>query len=382
MRSPFYEMKFAIVNTILASASVSAMYANQGDNTYCRASNDGVYNEVKIEDVASASVCLTACSSSSYLNDHQVGFSYRAIDFKCWCQYENNWGPQGNTEAGLTHSGPGSGPVGIPVFQLQYTVCYTRNAFPGNPSPPDTESPSKTPTGAPTSSPSKTPTGIPSKTPTSGPNVGPTGSPTLGPSSSGVAGGAAASLTSTSNGASLSSVADSFYYPDWSKSNGGCKTGGGQPMYMTSDPSTWMLATLEDCCLRYYGWMLNECKGASGGAPAGLWYPDWAGSDDTCKNDGGEPDYMAMNPGSWMHSSKQSCCEANFSWELNECISSSNTATNKWYMIWNAQFKCKKDCVNGPSCGGRANPWDQLYETRSACCANKAAWDPTNCLTD
>ena len=180
-------MKFAIVITLLVSASgsVSAMYTNQGLGTqglgtYCKSSNGGIYNEVKIEGVASALACATTCSSSNYLNDHQVGFSYRALDGLCWCQYEDNWGPQGNTEVGLTYTGPGSGPVGIPVFEQQYTVCHTRNAFPGNPSPPDTASPSKTPTGTvsllsfiprsvvltllyfdntqPTASPSKTPT--------------------------------------------------------------------------------------------------------------------------------------------------------------------------------------------------------------------------------
>ena len=183
-------MKFAIVITLLVSASgsVSAMYTNQGLGTqglgtYCKSSNGGIYNEVKIEGVASASACATTCSSSNYLNDHQVGFSYRALDGLCWCQYEDNWGPQGNTEVGLTYTGPGSGPVGIPVFEQQYTVCHTRNAFPGNPSPPDTASPSKTPTGTvsllsfiprsvvltllyfdntqPTASPSKTPSASP-----------------------------------------------------------------------------------------------------------------------------------------------------------------------------------------------------------------------------
>lgn len=155
---------------------------------------------------------------------------------------------------------------------------------------------------------------------------------------------------------------------------------------MTLAYSTWMFATLDDCCARYYSWMLNECKGTSVAAPSGLWYPDWAGSDDTCKNDGGEPEYMVLNSGAWMHSSKQECCEANFSWMLYGCLGSSDPdagATNQWYMVWDAQFKCKQDCVGtGPSCGGRANSWDQLFETRSACCADKAAWNPEGCLVD
>ena len=101
---------------------------------------------------------------------------------------------------------------------------------------------------------------------------------------------------------------------------------------------------------------------------------------------GGEPEYMVLNSGAWMHSSKQECCEANFSWMLYGCLGSSDPgagATNQWYMVWDAPFKCKQDCVGtGPSCGGRANSWDQLFQTRSACCADKAAWNPEGCLVD
>ena len=81
---------------------------------------------------------------------------------------------------------------------------------------------------------------------------------------------------------------------------------------MTLAPSTWMLATLDECCERYYGWMLNECKqglfwGWSVGALVSRFvylsffqetfnlisyflldldsFADWNGSDDTCKNE-------------------------------------------------------------------------------------------------
>jgi len=242
-------------------------------------------------------------------------------------------------------------------------------------------SPTGSPSSNPTASPSKTPTSSPSKAPTGSPQTASptktqTGSPTQGPSPV-AAGGVADSLS-----ASSSAPADSLYFPDWTMSNGGCKTGGGQPPYMTLDPSTWMLASLDECCARYYSWMLDDCEGASGAAPSGLWYPDWAGGDDTCKDDGSEPSYMALNPDTWMHSSKQECCEAKFSWTLNECLGSGAGSTNEWYIDW-ILSKCKQDCVDtGPSCGGRAESWDQLFETRSACCAEMAAWNPTECLVD
>ncbi|EJK62224.1 hypothetical protein THAOC_17171 [Thalassiosira oceanica] len=268
------------------------------------------------------------------------------------------------------------------------------------PSPP-TKSPSLTPTTSPTSSPI---TPAPTGSPTVSPSNSPTGSPTNSPTGSQGAGGAAAGQ-STSGAAASTSAADSLYYPDWTKSNGGCKTGGGQPQYMTLASSTWMFATLDACCSRYYSWMLNECKGTSGAAPSGLWYPgsyvsrlffqtinlvsdrssfaDWMGPDDTCKNDGNEPQYMDLNPGAWMHSSKQACCKANFGWMLNECLGSSAGATSKWFIDWD-DFKCKRDCAvgTGASCGGRAESWDELFDTRLECCSNKAAWNPTDCLVD
>ncbi|EJK45481.1 hypothetical protein THAOC_35902 [Thalassiosira oceanica] len=247
-------------------------------------------------------------------------------------------------------------------FSFAGAFMYTAASEPAPASP--TASPSKTPTG----SPLKAPSGSPQ---TASPTNTQTRSPTQGPSP-----------VADSPSAPSSAPADSLYFPDWTMSNGGCKTGGGQPPYMTLDPSTWMLASLDECCARYYSWMLDDCEGASGAAPSGLWYPDWAGGDDTCKDDGSEPSYMALNPDTWMHSSKQECCEAKFSWTLNECLGSGAGSTNEWYIDW-ILSKCKQDCVDtGPSCGGRAESWDQLFETRSACCAEMAAWNPTECLVD
>ncbi|EJK65039.1 hypothetical protein THAOC_14161, partial [Thalassiosira oceanica] len=98
---------------------------------------------------------------------------------------------------------------------------------------------------------------------------------------------------------------------------------------------------------------------------------------------GNEPEYMALNPDSWMHLSKELCCKTNFGWMLSKCLGSSASATNKWYMVWDG-FKCKKDCAvgTGPSCGGRAESWDELFDTQLACCTKKASWNPTDCLVD
>jgi hypothetical protein len=41
------------------------------------------------------------------------------------------------------------------------------------------------------------------------------------------------------------------------------------------------------------------------------YYPDWLG-DDTCKNDGGAPQYMVQNPSLWLTDTLAKCCK-NFS---------------------------------------------------------------------
>lgn len=234
--------------------------------------------------------------------------------------------------------------------------------------------------GGMTASPTHTPTSSPIKTDapvTQSPTGSPSTSPTLSPTTQ--------SFVSSQSADSSATSITSMYYPDWSKSKGGCKTGGGQPMFMTLAPSTWMFRTRNDCCSRYFGWMLTECTGTPGVSLRGLWFPDWKRGDETCKNDGSEPAYMAMNPGSWMFSTQLECCKENFGWKLDTCLGSSDPnagATNKWYMVWDA-YKCQQDCVgSGPSCGGRAASWDELFETRAACCADKAAWNPIDCLVD
>ena len=94
---------------------------------------------------------------------------------------------------------------------------------------------------------------------------------------------------------------------------------------------------------------------------------------------------MAIKPESWMFSTQLECCEANFGWMLNGCLGTSDPnagASNQWYMIWDAPFKCKQDCVGGPPCGGLATSGDALFDSREDCCADKAAWNPTYCLVD
>ena len=58
------------------------------------------------------------------------------------------------------------------------------------------------------------------------------------------------------------------------------------------------------------------------GAGSGLFYPDWAGTNKGCLNDGNEPNYMAANPTQWMHSTLDSCCKKYYFYDHAKCISS------------------------------------------------------------
>ena len=73
---------------------------------------------------------------------------------------------------------------------------------------------------------------------------------------------------------------------------------GNQEPYMNMNPSSWLYATLDGCCERYYNWNFAGCKAAhfeatlvSGSISAApdpldaLFYPDW-GRTNTCVNDG------------------------------------------------------------------------------------------------
>ncbi|EJK51770.1 hypothetical protein THAOC_29030, partial [Thalassiosira oceanica] len=123
----------------------------------------------------------------------------------CLCRYTDGTGPESATsEAGLSYNSDASGPVGGTTGST-VAICWTYNWAFGNP----TKSPSKAPTGSP-------------HVPTTSPTKSPAGSPSQGPSQ-----GPSTSVVATAGGAAIPE--DSLYYPDWSKSDGGCKTGGGQP---------------------------------------------------------------------------------------------------------------------------------------------------------
>ncbi|KAL7460889.1 hypothetical protein ACHAXS_001324 [Conticribra weissflogii] len=179
-----------------------------------------------------------------------------------------------------------------------------------------------------------------------------------------------------------------MYYPDWTGANTGCISDGKEDEYMRLNPEGFYLFDkLEDCCLRHYSWIYNECAGINNAAlgPDGesLYYPDWEGDNKSCKNDGAQPQYMSNNPSTWMYENLESCCKARYSWNLNDCIGmsgiSSTVGSNKWYPDWK-KYVCVQDCVGNSPCGGLAKNWDPIYNTAESCCDNKLKW-VTECVT-
>lgn len=172
------------------------------------------------------------------------------------------------------------------------------------------------------------------------------------------------------------------YYPDW-LGDDTCVNDGSAPDYMVNNPDMWLHDTLESCCSKNYSWKLAECNNGgtapSSGSGSGMYYPDWAGDNEGCLNDGAEPDYMVNNPTLWMFSTLDACCEKHYAYNLAGCTGASGSSgTNKFYMDWNAS-KCVQDCVGAAPCGGLAESWDAKFDTKSECCSEKMSWDKQAC---
>merc|ERR1719401_3319651 len=92
-----------------------------------------------------------------------------------------------------------------------------------------------------------------------------------------------------------STLNEDLYYPNFVGNDNVCKTGGGQPDYMNTSPSIWMYKTLEKCCSANYGYNYANCV-ASGpssidSAASDLYYADWLGGGNVCRNDNRQPSY-------------------------------------------------------------------------------------------
>ena len=179
-----------------------------------------------------------------------------------------------------------------------------------------------------------------------------------------------------------------LYYPDWHGGSGKCVADGDEPAYMNTNSHFYFFNNLEDCCKAFYLWDYSNCAGVvADDETDSLYYPDWGDSAHICKSDGNQPAYMSQNPSSWMFSTLEKCCKQHYWWNYDECMgggvpapSPSVVADAKYYMVWGSTSKCVQDCAvgAGPDCGGKANFWDQLFDSQSQCCEEMNWWN-SNC---
>eukprot|EP00956_Cyclotella_meneghiniana_P004011 scaffold4865_cov83-Cyclotella_meneghiniana.AAC.9 len=238
-------------------------------------------------------------------------------------------------------------------------------------------SPSEMTSSQPSANPSSNPSvsGLPSSAPSDVPSLLPSLSSSERPSSQPSFSQPPTQLSSKpSLDPSSSSQISHLYYPDWFGDNT-CKNDGQEPSYMAANPMFWLHDTLAECCASHYWWKSNECLGTTTSASAGLYYPDWSGDNEGCLNDGNEPAYMAQYSTLWMHATLESCCEEHYSWNLYSCLGTSVSAgSSKWYMDWNGS-KCVQDCTGASPCGGLAETWDTLYDSQDICCEDISLFD-------
>lgn len=175
-------------------------------------------------------------------------------------------------------------------------------------------------------------------------------------------------------------IPSGLYYPDWEGVDT-CIMDGNEPDYMRANSEGFYLfVELADCCKIHYSWDFDNCVGIDL-IPSGLYYPDWEGDNEGCKNDGGEPSYMVNDPTAWMYETLEKCCEERYSWDKDSClgagISTPTAGSNNWYVdYYENGSTCVQDCDGAVPCGGRANSWDTLYKSAKVCCEKQLSWIP------
>ena len=121
-------------------------------------------------------------------------------------------------------------------------------------------------------------------------------------------------------------------------------------------------------------------------AGSNKYYPDWSGDSEGCLQDTGSnlaPVYM-VGSSVWLFDDLESCCRDHFSYNLNSCMGSTASGTEKWYVVWRSGGVnvCVKDCKvgSGTDCGGLAEDWDDKYDTQKSCCSKRVSYDVKGCM--
>jgi len=136
--------------------------------------------------------------------------------------------------------------------------------------------------------------------------------------------------------------------------------------------------TAEECCAIHHEWMNPEiCAARSNVVPLNKWWPDETNS--LCILDSQTP---TKELSITVYDSTVECCTEAINWlSVAECRARSGdttilAATNLYYVDWGRE-RCVQDCEGDAPCVGlgEAQPWDETYETASACCA-MLSWIP------
>ncbi|EJK67462.1 hypothetical protein THAOC_11498, partial [Thalassiosira oceanica] len=164
----------------------------------------------------------------------------------------------------------------------------------------------------------------------------------------------------------LSLISD--WFPDWSGDSYTCLNDLDRaPFYMKVN-TDYFEDSLDACCKRYFPWAYSECTGDSGTVPD-RYFPNWDGNE-CMQVDDLLPEYMRNNPDQWLVTTIESCCKRYFAWSYSECLAESSGVAITGSLDWYVQGEvCKQDCAeDGGTCGGFAQPWNQLYISASSLC--------------
>ena len=179
------------------------------------------------------------------------------------------------------------------------------------------------------------------------------------------------------HGAPRQCLRPGLWYPDWEGSNEGCVKDGNEPPYMRNAALYYLFTQKSECCAEHYGWNYQECLGSrSGGSEYKSWYyPDWDSQKHICKSGGGQPEYMSNNAATWMYKSLTECCNAYYGWNLAECLASGpgggtdvSPANGRWYPDWGGgSHVCLNDSKQPNYMTENYAAW--MYDTQEKCCA-------------
>ena len=144
---------------------------------------------------------------------------------------------------------------------------------------------------------------------------------------------------------------------------------------MRVNPSSWLYATLESCCERYYpGWNKPKCLNSAG---TGLWYVDYAmlRCVTDCEDGAGGATCGGLTApiSEQMYSKPRECCDEKLGWvNIDWCENDSlhnncYIGTGRWYRGKNDEL-CVRDCDGGDNCGGIIDAtWVRLHDSAEAC---------------